>query len=191
MQPDVCCPLQLPPEIWESVFSWLPRGAARNCLSVSRIFRDLAFRLLFRNVTICFGAWEAVEVKEYTYDPDPDAMDTLEDKMSAMSSAILHRISRDPAFAIVVHGLDIRAYKRDGSRSAFELGEYWSYHCPVPYGYRLMLLLWTPSASLVEAIHSLSNLRSFIWHGTSPSPTPEIVEALVSDCTMLQHFSAP
>lgn len=191
MQLVAYCPPQPPPEIWEAVFTWLPREAVRSCLSVSRVFRDLATRILFRNVTIFFGAWEAVEVKEYTCDPDPDAMDTLEDKMSAMSAAILHRISRDPAFAIIVHSLDVRAYKRGGERGAFELGEFGVVECHSSYVDGSIHCHETPPGSLVEAIHSLSNLRSFVWHGTWPNPTPEIVEVLISRCTMLQHFSAP
>ena len=190
MRPEVCYAFQIPPEVWESVFSWLPRGTARSCLCASRMFHDLAVRVLFRDVTIYFGVWEAVEVREYTYEPDPVAVDTLEDKMSSVSSAILHRISRDPAFAVVVHNLDIRAYKRDGQRGAFELGEH-LVSSIVRYDAGLMSCFGTPTGSLVEAMHSLSNLRSFVWHGTSPNPTSEIVEVLRAKCTMLQHFSAP
>lgn len=49
--------------------------------------------------------------------------DATEGTMSSMTSAILHRISSDPTFAVLVQSLDIRAYKRIG-QSTSEQGEH-------------------------------------------------------------------
>ncbi|TFY63500.1 hypothetical protein EVJ58_g3210 [Rhodofomes roseus] len=157
----------LPPELWQEVFTWIPQDTARTCLSVSKYFHGLALRVVFRNITIFFGAWESAQAKEEVYQADKHEYDVLEDKRSSMSSAILHRISHDPSFAAIVRAVDVHAYKRDGARGAFERG------------------------CLIEAIHCLHNLRSFAWHGVAPSPTPEVIEALASTCTLLRHFSAP
>ncbi|KZT64752.1 hypothetical protein DAEQUDRAFT_814802 [Daedalea quercina L-15889] len=157
----------LPSEVWQEVFAWLHQDAARTCLSVSKEFHDLASRVVFRKLTVYFGSWESTEASDDVYEAEQEALDALEDRMSSLSSAILHRISHDPTFATIVQSLDVRAYKRDGTRGAFERG------------------------SLIEAICHLHNLRTFTWHGVVPIPTPDIVEALASSCPMLRHFSAP
>lgn len=113
----------LPPELWQEVFAWIPQDTARACLSVSRSFHGLALRVVFRNITIFFGAWESAEAKESVYQAEKREYDVLEDERSAMSSAILHRISHDPSFAAIVRAVDVHAYKRDGARGAFERGE--------------------------------------------------------------------
>ncbi|KAH9925743.1 uncharacterized protein B0H18DRAFT_1119249 [Fomitopsis serialis] len=157
----------LPPELWQEVFTCLPEDTTRTCLSVSKVFHDISLRFMFRSVTIFFGAWESAEAKEDVYDADKVILDALEDDRSSMSSAILHRIASDPSFAVIVRSIDVHAYKRDGARGAFERG------------------------CLIEAIHCLHNLRSFTWHGSAPRLTPQVIDALISSCTLLRHFSAP
>ena len=49
-----------------------------------------------------------------------------------------------------------------------------------------------PADILVRALAKMRNLRAFTWYGTSPSPTSDVLETLLSTSgRTLTHLSLP
>ncbi|KAH9925765.1 uncharacterized protein B0H18DRAFT_1008149, partial [Fomitopsis serialis] len=78
--------------IWQIVLSQTSPATTRKCLAVSRLFHDLAARIVFSTLRIQFGCWEA------SYD-----------LLTSRHCVLLHTIT-DPVFASYVKHLHIYAF---------------------------------------------------------------------------------
>jgi len=166
-----CIPL--PPEIIVHVIQFLPKSGRKACLFVSRRLHDLAFPEVFSSVTVHFGAWEGHYPEEVYEQEMPDAhWHALMDARNALSAEILRHMALDSSFARAVRRLEIRAFEQHWLESCCE----YQLRDPGP---------------LSSAIRSLCNLRSFIWYGTCPLPSPEIVKTLGQACPLLHTISLP
>ncbi|KAH9829810.1 uncharacterized protein C8Q71DRAFT_788546 [Rhodofomes roseus] len=162
----------LPPlEILAQIILFAPREARRTCLLVSRLFHDLAIPMVFSRVTIHLGAWE-----RWCYGVSHPAVGanfsksfrTLADERGAITADILHRIMVDRGFAKAVRRLEILAFNYfDGQDSAFQL------RC------------------LSLALKNMYNLRSLVWYGGRPLPSPDIVNTLAEACLSLHEIALP
>ncbi|KZT64745.1 hypothetical protein DAEQUDRAFT_586077 [Daedalea quercina L-15889] len=100
----------IPPEIWQMVLGSLPRHAARECLFVSKLFHDLAARLLFSTLRIRLGSWQ-VRLGYADEPPEEDSGHT--------SCELLLGVITNPVFASYVKYLQILASA--GNDATFEL----------------------------------------------------------------------
>ncbi|KAH9829828.1 uncharacterized protein C8Q71DRAFT_389554 [Rhodofomes roseus] len=158
----------LPPEIWVDVIGYCNKASQRTCLSLSRAFHSHTIPILFREIIIWLGAWEAWVADEQVDGPEKVALyDELDETQSLRSYDLLRRITLDASFAKVVKAVEVEAYMKDGSRVVYE------------------------KCCLTEAIRCLPNLESFCWNGCSPSPSLEAFNALVATCPRLQNLALP
>ncbi|KZT64739.1 hypothetical protein DAEQUDRAFT_585906 [Daedalea quercina L-15889] len=159
----------LPPEVWVVIIEHCTRASQRTCMSLSRAFHSRTFPILFCEIILCFGAWEAWVADEQLMDTAEDIQryDELDETRSSRSFDILRRITLDPSFAGVVRSLEIEAYMKDGSKGVFE------------------------KCCLIEAIRCLPNLEGFFWNGCSPSPSLGVLDALAESCARLQELAFP
>ncbi|KAH9900731.1 hypothetical protein C8Q73DRAFT_215959 [Cubamyces lactineus] len=148
--------VQLPLDIWRHVIEILPRADQRSCLFVSRDLHQIAFSQVFSRVTICFGLYQA----RWLTDDENDKWDEFDyeewERQNDASYESLRQIMQDPAFALTIRELSVRAYA--STDRLFEL--------------RL----------LRDALKCLPNLRSFRWSGAEPQLPIEVVKALSASC---------
>ncbi|KAH9829837.1 uncharacterized protein C8Q71DRAFT_390099 [Rhodofomes roseus] len=162
---------RLPPELWVKIVEGLPRGAARSCLFVNKLFHDVALPTVFARIALSFGAFEAQQAptEKSLDEPALARLRTLEESRSRRALEILARIAQDQTFAELVRTLQIQACNADEDElSGAEQNE-----------------------RLLAAIPNLKNLRVFQWHWSHPPPTETIVQSLADSCPRLKRFEAP
>ena len=122
MQPETASP-SLPTEIWTQIIQRLPAHYQRSCLSVSKLFHDIALQFVFASVTVRLG-----NVRDfYLADEDRwcnwtnlEEADT--DAAVARSYELLQHIARSlSSFAPVVKQVSVRAYAFPGHDPPVEL----------------------------------------------------------------------
>ncbi|KAH9912463.1 uncharacterized protein B0H18DRAFT_1053829 [Fomitopsis serialis] len=101
MEAENSWPKRLPLEIWQIVLSQTSPATTRKCLAVSRLFHDLAARIVFSTLRIQFGCWEA------SYDLLDEPFEG--DRGCRSCCVLLHTIT-DPVFASYVKHLHIYAF---------------------------------------------------------------------------------
>lgn len=96
--------LQLPVELWKIIFGYLPSTAARTCLSLSRLFHDLAAPQLFSTLRIHLGSWKSV----YGIEAGPPSKES--ERRYELSCALLDNIHTDAVFASYVKHFYVLAF---------------------------------------------------------------------------------
>lgn len=98
---------RLPTELWDLVLKSLPSADQRFCLSVSRLFCDLARPLLFSRLTIHFGLWTAHNNRNY-----PASEARLIERHDLRNTELFQHITHDAHFASIIKEIDVRAHDR-------------------------------------------------------------------------------
>ncbi|KAH9851270.1 hypothetical protein C2E23DRAFT_886725 [Lenzites betulinus] len=147
-------------ELWDLVVKNLPHVDQRNCLSVSKLFRDHARPLLFSRVTIRIGMWKAEEDEGF-FDDDVELMT----RRNVMYTEMLQYIAGDAKFAKIVKGLSVLAHDQGYCDPEEDTDEDVSM---IPH--------------IIKALEVLPHLRSFRWYGTSPLLTSSVLDALARTC---------
>jgi len=102
----------LPPEIWMYIIDHCTKASQRSCSSLSRMFHNRTTPALFREIIVCFSAWETWLSGETD--------EELDETRSSRAFGVLRRITLDASFASIVRVLEIEAYMGIGSRGVFE-----------------------------------------------------------------------
>ncbi|EPT04871.1 hypothetical protein FOMPIDRAFT_147624, partial [Fomitopsis schrenkii] len=98
---DTHSTIQLPTELWGVIFAYLPRRELRTCLSIGRLFHDLALSSLFSTARIRFGSWLVVyEVRREVQEGYADENGT----------SFLLSISMNPGLASCIKHFDVLAF---------------------------------------------------------------------------------
>ncbi|KZT63446.1 hypothetical protein DAEQUDRAFT_733822 [Daedalea quercina L-15889] len=159
----------LPPELWQHVLEHLPHPDQRSCRLISHAFHGLATSLVFARVVVNFGDWDLWDKFDRHEEENPAAVELAAQKeaeQSAKSLGILESVVENGWFAGMVRCLEVHA---------FEIHE------------RDTTLM----GRLTNAIRSLRNLHSFVWHGEDPSPSLDLIITLSTSSTSLRLLSLP
>ncbi|KAI1796940.1 hypothetical protein LXA43DRAFT_495097 [Ganoderma leucocontextum] len=157
----------LPTELWYPIIYMLPSLDQKTCLSVSKIFHDIAATSVFSHVTISLGFWRPFEF-ESEYDDLATEEKAAMKRQANTSYDVLRHIMRTPDFAKKVKKLSVRAFANAGEEMQIAI------------------------RFLADALEALPDLRAFVWHGSSPVISTEILQALVSFASStLQELSIP
>ncbi|CCM03452.1 uncharacterized protein FIBRA_05585 [Fibroporia radiculosa] len=100
---DISRTSQLPPELWEDIIKYSTPSSLRACLSVSRLFHDLAVRFLFSTIHIQFGALSP-------HGLSPEEHERRVARNCSIGSDILCYIASKPSFAVVVKKIVVHSY---------------------------------------------------------------------------------
>ncbi|KAH9925771.1 uncharacterized protein B0H18DRAFT_1008165 [Fomitopsis serialis] len=160
----------LPPELWVKIVESLPLDAARTCLSVNKLFHDVALSTVFARIALGLGTLEAHDLAPEGFPHIRASLRLVEERRTRRSLEILERIASDLAFGRVVKSLQVQACNADDVSEA---------------------AVAVQIDRLLAAIPSLKNLRVFQWHWSCPRPTENIVQKLAESCPLLEQFEAP
>ncbi len=97
---------RLPTELCAGVVKSLSKVDQRSCLSVSRLFRDLARPLVFSRVIIRVGMWKATD-DEGMFDDDVELME----RRVRRNKEKLQYIALDAQFARIVKAIHVHAHR--------------------------------------------------------------------------------
>jgi hypothetical protein len=98
---------EFPPDLWHCIAAAVPRTSQRRLLSVSRLLRSVAQRLLFRAVRLQFGIWESVRPDAVAEDVD---VGELTETTARHTNELIERITHDPAFAKIIKSVHVLSY---------------------------------------------------------------------------------
>ncbi|KZT64726.1 hypothetical protein DAEQUDRAFT_584693 [Daedalea quercina L-15889] len=164
----------LPPELWVKIIESCPRGRTRTCLSVNKLFHDIALPIVFGRVVLSFGSFEAYQAPLSVTPRVRDWLHGLEQSRTSRALEILERITEDQAFADVIKTLQVRACYDEsemGRKAVADVAAHMErFHATIP---------------------SLKRLRVFLWHWSYPRLTEGIVQTLAESCPLLERFEAP
>ncbi|OJT03105.1 hypothetical protein TRAPUB_6333 [Trametes pubescens] len=154
---------RLPTELCAGVVKSLSKVDQRSCLSVSRLFRDLARPLVFSRVIIRVGMWKATD-DEGMFDDDVELME----RRVRRNKEKLQYIALDAQFARIVKAIHVHAHREWDFADLEEPQDKLEDNLDI--------------SLVVRALKALPHLRSFRWHGISPALTPAVLDALAKTC---------
>lgn len=173
---DTHSTIQLPTELWGVIFAYLPRRELRTCLSIGRLFHDLALSSLFSTARIRFGSWLVVyEVRREVQEGYADENGT----------SFLLSISMNPGLASCIKHFDVLAFAPHDDCS-FEMGMSFSIglYC---------IGLTSRSECLTRAVAAMRNLRTLRWYTAQNAymiPSERFLGTIASS-TQLRECSLP
>ncbi|KAH9829836.1 uncharacterized protein C8Q71DRAFT_862943 [Rhodofomes roseus] len=154
---------RLPPEVWQIVLSFTTFGTNRNCLSVSKLFHNLAARMLFSSLRIQFGSWR---IALRCGPGKPSAEESFTNVCKPYD--VLLRVINDPVFASYIKHVDI-----------------------LPFGRMVAESKIGTLTQAVSAMYNLRSFTWHNWNQVYMFPSSQLLETLASKCGHLREYKLP